>query len=237
MSGREVGMSEGPSGGGPVHPFAGFDREQLGILRGAGRRVLWRPGGMLMCAGEAADYAVVLESGLVKIVSEAKNGYSTLLAVRGPGELVGELSCLDGGVRSATVVAKNEVVGHVIATDRFQGLLKMHNGLSYAVLLQVISRLRSSDDRRTELGSASSAERIVQVLLERARLHGKPVAGRPGVIEVDATQQELASAASTSRESAVRALGVLSRQELLATASRGRIHLLDLDLLESWRPG
>jgi CRP/FNR family transcriptional regulator, cyclic AMP receptor protein len=51
----------------------------------------------------------VLRSGRVKVSAVASSGRQVLLAFRGPGDLVGELSALDERPRSASIVALEPV--------------------------------------------------------------------------------------------------------------------------------
>jgi CRP/FNR family cyclic AMP-dependent transcriptional regulator len=132
--------------------FSGFHAAQLELLRSSGRVDRWPPGNVLIREGEQPDRAILLEKGLVKVTAEARHGYTSLLAVRGPGELVGELSCLDGGVRSATVTAIRPVEGVVIAADRFARLLQADGELALAVSRSIVRRLRDSNGWRAGHG-------------------------------------------------------------------------------------
>ena len=87
-------------------------------------------------------------------------------------------------------------------------------------------RLRDSDRRRAEFGSQRTKLRVASVLVEMAEYYGtaKPGAGAAKVIAV--TQQELASASGTSRESVVRSLRDLHNAGLVEKG-RGKVIVLD----------
>lgn len=211
-------------------------QDHLALLGGAGVVHAWSRGEVLMRRGERGDRAILLRRGLVKITTEAVNGYTSLLAFRGPGELVGELAILDGGDRSATVTAVRPVRGVIIPASRFAVLLREHGDLALAVLRGVSGRLRHSDRHREALGSRSAAVRVAHVLLEFAERHGTPASGwAPTALAVAMTQQELAGAAGTSRESVVRTLRDLHDLGLVGTA-RGLIVVLDPERLDRWDP-
>lgn len=216
--------------------FDGLTPEHLALLRGAGVPAAWPRGGVLMRQGEPADRAVLIETGVVKIVSESANGYVSLLALRGVHDLVGEFGCLDDTVRSASVVAMRPVHGFVISAPRFCALMEENGSLALAILRSVISRLRHADDQRAALGSSTAVVRVAQVLLELSERHGTPAPRwAPHARHLKLTQQELASAAGTSRESVVRTLRELHQHELVETA-RGAIVVLDPAGLEWWEP-
>ncbi|MFJ9637164.1 Crp/Fnr family transcriptional regulator [Streptomyces sp. NPDC101178] len=218
----------------PPGRFAGLGQDHLALLGAAGVVHAWSRGEILMRQGERGDRAILLRQGLVKITTESANGYTSLLAFRGPGELVGELAVLDGGARSATVTAVRPVRGVIIPASRFAALIQEHGDLALAVLRGVSGRLRHSDRHREALGSRSAAVRIAHVLLEFAERHGTAAADRgPTALAVSMTQQELAGAAGTSRESVVRTLRDLHDLGLVAMA-RGVVVVLDPAKLDSW---
>jgi CRP/FNR family cyclic AMP-dependent transcriptional regulator len=207
-----------------------FSPDQVALLRTAGRPTTWNRGSFLLTEGERAGDAFLIERGKVKISVVSDSGYTTLLAFRGPGELLGELSALDSRARSATATAMSAVQATRIPAAGFRRLLEQHGALTLAVLNSIVGRLRESDRRRAEFGGHSAGRRVAQVLAELAERHGQPPAG-PGAAKVVAiTQQELASAAGTSRESVVRSLREMHRDGLIKT-SRGKVIVLDPNLL------
>ena len=64
-----------------------------------------------------------------------------------PGEFFGEMSLLDGGPRSATVVAATPVRLLVISRRHFTELLKDLGGLTDALLVTLSRRVRQAEDR------------------------------------------------------------------------------------------
>jgi CRP-like cAMP-binding protein len=69
-------------------------------------RILSLAGGQtLFLAGAQGDGCYRVEEGLLKASVAARNGSERILAVLGPGCVVGELSMIDGAPRSASVTA------------------------------------------------------------------------------------------------------------------------------------
>jgi CRP/FNR family transcriptional regulator, cyclic AMP receptor protein len=62
-------------------------------------------GEILMRQGEPGSHVFVLARGRVKVARVDTEGNELLLALRGVGDIVGELAVLGGGARSATVTA------------------------------------------------------------------------------------------------------------------------------------
>ena len=207
--------------------------EHLALVREAGRPSSWPREAVLLRQGDPADRAILIERGQVKITAESGSGYTSLLAVRGVGELIGELSALDGRSRSATVTAMTAVQGYVVSASVFRRLLMGNGALAMAVLNAVVARLRDSDHRRAEYGAYGASARTSAVLLDLAEGYGVAVSGSPRGRSIAVTQQELAGAVGTSRESVVRALRELHHEGLVET-SRGKVVVLDLAQLEHW---
>ncbi|WP_240106222.1 Crp/Fnr family transcriptional regulator [Streptomyces sp. MUM 203J] len=215
---------------------ARFTPEQLTLLRDSGVARRWRLGEVLLAQGTPSTEVILVGRGLVKVTADTHNGYTSMLALRGPGDLLGELSCVDGRPRSATARAAGEVTGTAIGADEFRRLLTEEGGLALTVLRCVAGRLRDADRLRSHQGAYRSEERVGRVLLELARRYGSPHVSGAGALELPITQYELAGAAGTSRESTSRALRTLQDTGLVARA-RGRVVLPVPDRLARWLAG
>ena len=80
-----------------------------------------RPAAALACGclalpggRHARATVVIVVSGRVKVFSLTEHGEEIVLAVRGPGALLGELSAVDGGPRGASVATLEPVVALVL---------------------------------------------------------------------------------------------------------------------------
>ncbi len=68
----------------------------------------------------------------------------------------GEMSLLDGGPRSATVVAETPVRLLVISRRHFSVLLKDVPGLIQTLLVTLSRRVRQAEERAERIGSAAT---------------------------------------------------------------------------------
>jgi CRP/FNR family transcriptional regulator, cyclic AMP receptor protein len=68
-----------------------------------------------------------------------------------PGEFFGEMSLLDGGPRSATVVAETPVRLLVISRRHFSALLKDVPGLTHTLLITLSRRVRHAEEQAERL--------------------------------------------------------------------------------------
>ena len=76
-----------------------------------------------------------------------------------PGAFFGEMSLLDGGPRSATIVAETPVRLLVISRRNFSVLLKEVPGLTHSLLVTLSRRVRQAKERAVRLGGASAGLR------------------------------------------------------------------------------
>ena len=179
----------------------------------------------LMREGEPSHHVAVVRRGRVKVVKLSEDGHEALLAVEGPGELLGEISTLDGGPRTADVVALEPVEALLVAAPDFHRYLDEHQRVALVILRMVVGRLRQSDRWRAEF-SQDASSRIARHLLDLMVEHGEEHGG--GVrITVRLTHDELASMVGVPRETVSRALSHLRGRGLIATGRRS-ITVLDV---------
>jgi CRP/FNR family transcriptional regulator, cyclic AMP receptor protein len=69
------------------------------------------------------------------------------VATLGPGSAFGELALLDGGPRTATVVAETDLSVLILTRQEFSGLLDEVGGLSRKLMQGLAKRLREADSK------------------------------------------------------------------------------------------
>ncbi len=79
--------------------------------------------------------------------AEARKG-ETALATLGVGDHFGEMALLDGGPRSAEVVAKTDLSTVSLASWNFKPLLMEEPEIAVSIIESLVSRLRASDEAR-----------------------------------------------------------------------------------------
>ncbi|MEX2323753.1 MAG: ATP-binding protein [Acidimicrobiia bacterium] len=125
-----------------VDLFAALDDADLQALADSAETVTLEPGEALFQEGDSGDTAFVITGGAVEVLKRGPSGSEVLLAVRGEGEVIGEMALVESAARSATVRAR-----------------------SAATLLQLP---KGEFDRRIE-GSATAAKALFAALLRRWR--------------------------------------------------------------------
>jgi CRP/FNR family transcriptional regulator, cyclic AMP receptor protein len=189
----------------------------------------FRPNTPIFSEGLDLDRVMLLVSGRVKVSSIGVDGQEYVLALRGPGDLIGELSALDGEPRSATVTALEPVEALVMSPQVFRDFLVRHPAVALQLLAMLSRRLRDADSKRVEFGALDTPRRVANRLVELAETCGKP--GPDGVgLAVPITQRELAGWIGSSREAVSKALHFLRARGIVQTR-RGSIVILDLEVL------
>jgi CRP/FNR family cyclic AMP-dependent transcriptional regulator len=193
-----------------VAPEGGFlgrlpkaDAEALIALS---RRRAYRTGDTLFREGDDGTALVLLLEGIVKISMVSTGGREVALEVRGAGEIVGELSAIDGLPRSATATALAPVTVVSIRHSEFQSFLAAHPVVSSELLKLLASRVRTASRRQLEFGATDALARICARLLELAAIGEGAPPSQPIDVQVPMTQSDLAAWLGLSREAVVKAL-------------------------------
>lgn len=209
--------------------LSGLETAERAALMERARRRRFSRGDTLFHEGDASDWVAVLLSGRAKVSFFTEDGTEVVLAVREPGDLLGELSALDKAPRSATVTAIDDVDTLVLTADAFQVYLESYPRLALELVRSLMARLRDADVKRVEFGAYDTVGRLARRLVELAERFGSPT--EEGVtIELPITQQELAGWTGSSRESVAKALQTLRKLGWVDTARR-RMVIRDLDAL------
>ncbi len=187
----------------------------------------WPAGASLFLEGELSSTVVVVVSGRVKVFSLTDRGEEIVLAVRGPGALLGELSAVDGAPRAASVAALEPVVALVMPTTMFTEYLAAHGRAAMVLLGLIATKLRDSDRKRVEFAAYDTAARVARRLVELADRFGEPD-GTGVRISIALSQDELAGWVGASREAVAKALRILRERGFLTTGRR-TMTVLDLD--------
>lgn len=173
------------------------------------------PRSVLLRQGDPATHVIVLTAGTTLITRRGLRGEPTLLAVRGAGELLGDLALLDGGTRSSTVTALQPCWLHIVPALEFTRFVEEHR-LTATLLRHTIGRLREAEQIRVELATADVSTRIAAAVVRLAALSAFP----PGdSVRIPLTQSELARLVGASRNTVVATLAHWRAQGWVATGS------------------
>lgn len=193
------------------------------LALGTPRRVT--SGDRILREGEPGRHILLIQRGFVKVTILAGQTES-LLQIRLPGDLVGELAVLTGDSRSATVTACGEVVVIGVAGAAFLRFLADRPTVYALVTANVAQQLAWANARRVDVAAYPVRVRLARVLEEIAAACGEPAKTGAVVIPVDLSQDELATMVGVTQDTVQRTLRGLRRDGLIETGYR-RVTITD----------
>ena len=120
--------------------FSACSKKDLQRLSRAADELSISAGTDLPVEGTIGREAFVILSGRASVLKAGEK-----VATLGPGDHFGELSLLDGGLRTATVTATTDVTVLVLSKPAFNGVLDEIPTLAHKLLVSVAHRLRESE--------------------------------------------------------------------------------------------
>jgi CRP/FNR family transcriptional regulator, cyclic AMP receptor protein len=120
--------------------FTGFSRRHLQQLADGADEVVFRPGEAIVEEGNPGETLFVLLEGQAKVVRGGKT--RTRLV---PGDFFGEVSVLDGGPRTASVVAETPVAALRLFRRTVLELMESEPRFALSLLEGVARRVREID--------------------------------------------------------------------------------------------
>ena len=117
-------------------------------LEDMGESGTFAAGSVIFEQGGTADVVLLLRGGRVRVAARGADGEEIVLAERGPGELLGELSGIDGQPRSASVTALDDVRGLIVPLRAFRSFLMDHPRAAISLLELISRRLREAEARQ-----------------------------------------------------------------------------------------
>ena len=186
--------------------------------------------------GSAGDALMMLFTGRLQVISMTEEGKEVGINFIEPGECFGEISLIDGGPRSASVIAvTNSVVGFL---PKPQALWLFRNNplIAERIQLRLCNMIRKEIQYRSNQGGAKAYTRIYSVIFGNQQIPAPKPGEPPPAIENLPSQQSIASMANVSRETVSRAIHALIKSGVIQKDTR-RIIVNDVALLEKLAKG
>ncbi len=192
--------------------------DQAALMRLGTQRTFTRDQVLIREGATDRDVHLLLR-GCVKVRTVTAEGEAAVLAVRLPGDLVGELAAIDGKPRSATVVTATTTTVRVIGHAEFERHSAANPAVATAVRATVTAKLRQATRLRAGQASHSPMVRLARLIDDLGTTYGiDSPSGR--LLDVRLAQLDLAALIGVGQASVERALGELRRRRLVRTGYR-----------------
>jgi len=163
-------------------------------------------GQTVFLAGDPGDGCYRIEDGLLKVSVMTSDGGERILAIHGPGSLVGELSMIDGAPRSASVFTLRPSKLRFISRIAFESFSRGNPEVYQRLMTLLAKRLRETNDALAATSFLSVEGCVARALLSLAQAFGHDVGGGRILVRQKLTQSELGAMAGISRENVSRIL-------------------------------
>jgi len=200
----------------PRSYWDGLTVDECSTLTRVGRRMTFPGGRTLLAQHDATRDVIIILSGLTKVATRLGGGRPVVLAVRGPGDIVGEMAHLNGGRRSAMVAAINDVMALRVARLHFSGFLSGSTHASELLRSIVVDRLREADRDRVAAASMTVGQRLARLLLVFARRYGVPDSAGGLIINLF-SQDDLAACVGGARGTVTRQIARWRHRGIVST--------------------
>lgn len=207
--------------------FGELSDDDLATLLDRHRLAEVMPGQTLVMEADWGENLMVVISGLAKVRSFNADGEESVLSLVGAGDLLGELSVLDGDARSADVVTLAPVRLLKLQGRGFQSVLARNLNLALGVARLEASRLRDLN-RRFGVQKSDATTRLLDALAYLARKSS--AADDPLALMPPLAQGEIAILAGLARETASRTMSKLKSRGIVLDED-GCLRLASLDPL------
>jgi CRP/FNR family cyclic AMP-dependent transcriptional regulator len=188
-------------------------------------------GEIIMRRGDPNAGMVVIVSGRVRISVVSEEGKEITLTVLGPGDVLGEMSLLDGEECSADATAQEDCVLLVVDRNQFLRLLRSNSELCLHLMAMLTRRLRRSNTALEDIALLDLPTRLGRLLTRLASEYGVPA--RTGTrIEVRLSQKDISTLVGASREKVNKQLRQWEDEGVLGK-DNGRLVVLNAQALPS----
>ena len=176
---------------------------------------------------ESSDVFFVVE-GDVRVVNYSLSGREITLDDLPLGGYFGELAAIDSEPRSASVMALTDCLVAALPQEQVLDLLEKHPPVALKVMKSLTGIIRTATDRIMDLSTLAANNRVHADLLRMARDHMDDE--NIAAISPIPTHSDIASRASTTRETVARVLSELAKNGVVERQKEALV-VLDVEQL------
>lgn len=211
-----------------VPAFSRLTDEQLTILAKSVGMQRFERGELIFHQGSIGSVLYIIVSGQVRIFRTSSNGQELAVTIFSDGDFFGEMALLDGQPRAASATAMEATTTLTLHRAAFLHTINTCPPIAASILEVMAARLRNANTHAEQLASLPAGQRVAHQLVDLANRRAlRDDTCQRDQIELELTQDDLASLSGTTRETVNRVLSGLRDQGLLRI-ERARISILNI---------
>ncbi|HIA53990.1 MAG TPA: Crp/Fnr family transcriptional regulator [Candidatus Melainabacteria bacterium] len=209
--------------------FESFNPVELGRLLGILEELELPKHHMVFSPGAPSEAIYFIEKGRVRLTRLSPEGKTVILALLGPGDLIGEASW-ESGEHDSYAETLEESRIYQISREAFQNFIRENPEFGLRLIQIIGGRLKQAQARIEDLVFRQVPSRVARLLVTLAESHGKVTPN--GIrVEFPLTHQEIADLVGSSRVTVTQILNKFRSSQWIDIESK-RVTIHNLDALE-----
>ena len=184
-------------------------------------------GTSLIMAEQPGEVVYIIQNGTVKIHIEQADGTDVILAILGPGDVVGEMSLIDSSGRSASVLTLEESTLFWMSGSTFQECLNTNLAFAQNLVRILTVRVRLANELIQAMATLDVHGRVARQLLAFGEKYGKPGSDGNIVIPIRLTQSDIADLVGASRKRVNQVVVTFKQQGYISVDDKSHITVHD----------
>lgn len=209
--------------------FESFNAVELGRLLGILEELELPKHHVIFSPGAPSEAIYFIEKGRVRLTRLSPEGKTVILALLGPGELIGE-AAWETGEHDSYAETLEESRIYQIGREAFQNFIRENPEFGLRLIQILGIRLKQAQARIEDLVFRQVPSRVARLLLSLAETHGKVTPN--GIrVEFPLTHQEIADLVGSSRVTVTQILNKFRSSQWIEIESK-RVTIHNLNALE-----
>ena len=217
-----------------IELFRGLTPAQMNQVKGWLYCRNYPAGTHIITAEQPGEVVYIIQRGSVKIYVEQISGAQVILALLGPGDIVGEISLIDSSGRSASVVTLEESRLLWMGGGAFQECLHTIPAFAQNLVRILAGRVRLANELTQALAALDVNGRVARQMLAFADKYGHTSANGETLIPIRLTQSDVADLVGASRKRVNQVMVLFKQQGYLSVNEKGQITVHDRKALAQY---
>jgi len=201
--------------------FGSFTEAELDTLVSVGTVRVYRVRQALFHEGDEGGSMFVLLTGRVKVSAYSAAGKECVLSLAGPGEVLGEITLLDGGPRTASGLAIEDTRALCLARKDFLPVLEKNPAAALHIIAVLCERLRNTSRLVEDTAFLAAGPRLARALLRLLGAHGTQGDDGAWRLDMNLSQTTLGAHVGLMRESVNRQLRAWQDEGVILSEASG----------------